>query len=168
MRLLPIALSLLPALALAAQPTPEIAREAGKPQAVGVVHTVRGIPEACARIEGVFTGEAASAYRFSLVKTHPQCQPRARLVDFAKARPSIDKGWKLNDRIVVTREGCASQQAVVHVWRKPGSAAPPGLDAQGRSRIYLEEAKAQAKADGGQNVTAYAVQMEVVPGRCAP
>ena len=161
-----LALSLLPAFALAAAPQPEITRQAGKPQAVGVVHTVRGIPEACARFEGVFTGQAADPYRMTPVKTHPQCQPRARLVSFEKARPSVEKGWKLNERIVVTREGCPAQQAVVQVWRHTGAAAPPKLDAQGRSRIYLEEAKAQIQAGATPDVTVFAVGIDVAKGAC--
>src|SRR3546814_5623817 len=38
--------------AFAADPVPEITRPAATPQANGVVHTLRQIPEACARIEG--------------------------------------------------------------------------------------------------------------------
>ena len=102
--LLALSLSLLPAFVLAASPAAELTRPAGKPQAVGVVHTVRGIPEACARLEGVFTGDDAAPYRISPVKTSPQCQPRARLVSFEKAHPSAEKGWKLNERIAVIRE----------------------------------------------------------------
>jgi hypothetical protein len=162
-----LALSLLPALAQAASPVPEITRPEGKPQAVGVVHTLRGIPETCVRLEGMFTGQDAAPYRLTPVKTHPQCQPRARLVSFEKAQPSADTGWKLNERVVVAREGCPSQQAVLQVWRKPGAAAPPKLDAQGRSRIYLEEAKAQAQAAGTPaNVSLFAVDLKVVPGSC--
>src|SRR3546814_1290887 len=41
--------------AFAADPVPEITRPAATPQANGVVHTLRQIPEACARIEGAFT-----------------------------------------------------------------------------------------------------------------
>lgn len=163
-----LALSLLPALAQAAPPAPEMTRPGGKPQAVGVVHTVRGIPETCARFEGVFTGDDAAPYRFAPVKTHPQCQPRARLVAFDQAQPSVEKGWLLNERIVVTREGCPSQQAVVQVWRKPGAVAPPKLDAQGRSRIYLEEAKAQATANASAaSLTLFAVDLQVEKGACA-
>ena len=79
---------LLSAPAFAADPAPEITRPAGTPQANGVVHTLRQIPEACARIEGVFTGQAADPYKFSVVRTSPNCQPRARFVDAAKAKPS--------------------------------------------------------------------------------
>ena len=165
--LLALSLSLLPAFVLAAPPAPELTRPAGKPQVVGVVHTVRGIPEACARFEGQFTGDDAAPYRLTPVKTHPQCQPRARLVAFDQAKPSLKSGWKLNERIVVTREGCPAQQAVLQVWRKPGAAAPPTLDAQGRSRIYLEEAKAQAQAKPGAGMSLFAVDLQVAKGACA-
>jgi hypothetical protein len=162
-----LVLSLAPALAQAASPAPEMSRPAGKPQAVGVVHTVRGLPEACARFEGVFTGDDAAPYRLTPVRTSPQCQPRARLVAFDKAQPSEAKGWKLNERIVVMREGCPAQQAVVQVWRKPGSASPPKLDAQGRSRIYLEDAKAQAQANAAATVGLFAVDVQISKGACA-
>lgn len=164
--LLALSLSLLPAFVLAASPAAELTRPAGKPQAVGVVHTVRGIPEACARLEGVFTGDDAAPYRISPVKTSPQCQPRARLVSFEKAHPSAEKGWKLNERIAVIREGCPAQQAVVQVWRRPGAVAPPKLDAQGRSRIYLEDAKTQAAANPPANLTLFAVDVQVEKGAC--
>ena len=56
---------------LAAEPAPEIKREAGTPQAVNALHTLRQIPEACARMEGMFTGNAAEPYKFALVRTRP-------------------------------------------------------------------------------------------------
>ena len=65
---------------LHAAETPEIRREAGKPQAVGVRHTLRTIPEACARIEGVFTGKPDSPYLSEVVNTNPVCHPRVRLL----------------------------------------------------------------------------------------
>jgi hypothetical protein len=40
------------ATASAANPKPEILRQATLPQPVGALHTVRTIPEACARLEG--------------------------------------------------------------------------------------------------------------------
>ena len=63
--------------ALAGDPTPEISRPAATPQPVGVLHTLRQIPEACARIQGRFTGNPADPYKFELVKTSPNCAPRA-------------------------------------------------------------------------------------------
>ena len=64
----------------AVEPAPEIQRPAAAPQAVGVVHSLRQIPEACARLEGAFTGDAAQPYRYAPVRTSPQCQPRARFI----------------------------------------------------------------------------------------
>ena len=85
--------ALAPAVPALAAETPELQRAVGAPQAVGAVHTLRQIPEACARLEGAFTGDAAAPYRFSAVRTSEQCQPRARFVDYTKAQPSADKGW---------------------------------------------------------------------------
>lgn len=130
----------------AAQPAPEIQRPPATPQAVGIAHTLRAIPEACVRFEGAFTGDAAQPYRLETVATSPQCQPRARLVDFAQAQPAEADGWKFNDLVRVPSADCPSQAAVLRVWRKPGTAKAPALDGQGRSRIYLEEARRQAQA----------------------
>lgn len=151
--------------ALAVGPRPEVARETGKPQAIGVVHTVRSIPEACARLEGMFTADATQPYRFVVVRSSPTCQPRARFVDFAKARPSEAAGWKFNDEIRVPSAACTSQMAVVRVWRKPGNAVPPRLDAQGRSRIYLQDAAERAKKSA-PDVPMYAAQMALEGKAC--
>jgi len=155
----------LPLSATAAEPTPEIKREAGKPQAVGVVHTVRAIPEACARIEGVFTGQATEPYKFAVVRTSPNCQARARLVDAKKAGAAEGKGWIFHDLVRVPSATCASQQAVVRIWRKPADATPPDLDPQGRSRIYLKDAKAKLKAEGA-DLPLYAAAMSLEGKPC--
>ena len=160
-------LALLPGIALAAQdPKPEIARAASTPQANGQAHTLRTIPEACARIEGQFTGQAADPYKFTLARTSANCQPRARLVDAAKVKPSTKDGWIFNDLIRVPSAACPAQQAVVRVWRKPLSSAPPDLDAQGRSRIYLKEATDKAKAKAPE-VPMFAVAMALEGKPCA-
>lgn len=151
----------------AAASVPEITRPTGTPQAIGAVHTVRGIPEACARLEGMFTGDAAQPYRFAAVRTSPRCQPRARFVDFAKAKPSEASGWKFNDEIRMPSVACPSQIAVVRVWRKPGDAAPPKLDAQGRSRIYLQEAREQARQKRLPSVALYAAEMKLEGRSCS-
>ena len=44
--------------------------------------------------------------------------------------------------------------------------APPKLDAQGRSRIYLKDATAKAKAQGAPDVTIYAASMAVEGKAC--
>ena len=148
----PFVLALVPALVLAAggaraaDPVPEVQRPAATPQPVGVVHTLRTIPEACARIEGRFTGEAAQPYQYDVVRTSPACQARAGLVDADKAKPSAAKGWIFNDLIRVPSAACPQQQAVLRIWRRPADAVPPKLDAQGRSRIYLQQSIAKAKA----------------------
>ena len=157
---------LLPVPALAADPAPEIQRTAVSPQAVGTVHTLRQIPEACARLEGRFTGQAAQPYQFAVVRTSPNCQPRARFVDAAKAQPSVASGWLFNDVLRVPNAACPSQQAVVKVWRKPGNATPPKLDAQGQSRLYLQDEKAKAAANRLAAVPMFAAAMTVEGAGC--
>jgi hypothetical protein len=156
--------------AAATDPQPEIQRPSAvtPAQAIGAAHTVRQIPEACARIEGAFTGQATEPYRFALVPTSPQCQPRARIVDFAKAQPSEAAGWKFNDLIRVPNAACPSQQAVVRVWRKPVDNTL-AKDGQGQARIYLEEAKQQAAAGkiAQAKIPLYAAQM-TVEGKACP
>lgn len=150
----------------AAEPVPEIRRAPAAAQAIGAAHTLRTIPEACTRLEGLFTGDAAQPYRFSAVRTSPNCQPRARFVDAAKAGPSLQSGWKLNDLIRVPNAACAAQQAVVRVWRKPADVAPPKLDAQGRARLYLEEARQAATANRTAAVPMFAATMGVEGEQC--
>src|SRR3546814_15431972 len=72
--------------AFAADPVPEITRPAATPQANGVVHTLRQIPEACARLEGAFTGPAVAPYKFAVVRTRPHCQTSARLLSSEERR----------------------------------------------------------------------------------
>ena len=167
MRLAP--LFVLAALALpaaAADPKPEIDRPVGKPQAVGVIHTLRQIPEACARVEGAFTGQAAEPYKFAVVRTSPNCQPRARFVDAVKAKADAKSGWIFNDVIRVPSAACPSQMAVVRIWRKPAAGAPPKLDAQGRSRIYLKESVDAAKKGDLAALPIYAAAMSVEGKAC--
>lgn len=143
---------------------PEIERPAAAPQANGVVHTVRGLPEACANLQGRFTGEASTPYAFGPVRTGANCQPRARLVDPARTKPSEAGGWKLNDVVRVPSKECPGLQAVIEIWRKPVAATPPKLDAQGRARLYLQDAKASAgKATA---VTQYTAKVAVEGKPC--
>ena len=132
MRVLALLLAAAALPALAADPTPEITRDAGHAAGGRRGAHLRQIPEACARLEGMFTGDAAQPYKFAVVRTSPNCQARARFVDAAKAKPSRSDGWKFNDLIRVPNAGCPTQLAVVRVWRKPADVAPPELDAQGR------------------------------------
>jgi hypothetical protein len=132
---------------------------------VGVVHTVRTIPEACARIEGTFTGQAAEPYKFAVVRTSATCQARARLVDAKQAKAASGKGWIFHDLIRIPSAACPSQAAVVRIWRKHADATPPALDAQGRSRIYLQDAKAKLKAQGA-DLPVYAATLGVEGQAC--
>lgn len=165
MRALLLAAALLPLAASAADPKPEIQRPAVTPQANGVAHTLRQIPEACARIEGMFTGDAARPYKFAVVRTSPNCQPRARFVDAAKAKPSLEAGWKFNDLIRVPSAACPQQQAVVRIWRKPVDQTQQP-DGQGQTRIYLQESKQAAAAGTLAAVPMYAAEMGVVGKSC--
>lgn len=162
---LPLALAAMLPFAAMAQ-SPEIERAPGAPQAVGAAHTLRNLPEACARLEGRFTGQAAEPYAFTATRTSATCQPRAQLVDAAKVRPSTGDGWKLNDVIVVPSAECPARKAVVHVWRKPADAKPPALDAQGRARIYMDEARAAIQAGTFAPVTLYAAAMSLEGEAC--
>ncbi len=152
--------------AAAADPKPEIQRGVGTPQAVGAVHTLRTIPEACARLEGQFTGDAAAPYKFAAVHTGTRCAPRAKLVDAGTAKVSATTGWILNDVIRVPSAACATQQAVVRVWRKDIKATPPKLDAQGRSRIYLKDSMDAVRAGDLKPIPVYAAAMTVEGSAC--
>jgi len=148
------------------EPRPEVARAPATPQPVGALHTLRSIPEACVRLQGKFTGDAADPYRFEAVRTSPACQARAVVQDAKQAKPSAASGWILNDRIRVPEAGCPGLQAVATVWRRPSGAKPPALDAQGRSRIYLEESMRKAEAGKLAALPAYAVAMSVEGKPC--
>ena len=147
------------ATAHAADPKPEIQRAPAAPQAVGAVHTLRTIPEACARLEGQFTGDAARPYKFAAVRTSERCGPRAKLVDAAQAKPSAANGCLLNDVIRVPSAACPEQQAVVRIWRKDEKVAPPKADAQGRSRIYLKDSMDAARAGELKPIPVFAAAM---------
>lgn len=138
-----------PALAQTAA-KPEIERPVTTAQAVGQVHTARTIPEVCQRFEGRFTGNAADPYQVRVVQTAPHCQARARLIDPAQARPERGGGWIWYDSIRIPNAACPTQIAVLDVYRKPGTAQLPAADAQGRVRIYLDEAKANAQANAAR------------------
>ena len=142
--------------AAAAEPKPEIAREAAPAQALGQRHALRVIPEACARLEGEFTGDSARPYAFKAVRSSATCQPRAKVVDAGKAG-APGAGWVLNDRIRVPSAACPGMTAVVRVWRQDRDARAPALDAQGKSRIYLEEGLQKARAGKLAALPVYAV-----------
>jgi hypothetical protein len=153
-------------MAAAAEPVPEIKRQAGAAQAVGTTHTLRVIPEACMRLEGRFTGDRAKPYALAAVRTSARCQPRAALGDAGKARASVASGWLLNDVIRVPSAACASQQAVVRVWRKDISPTPPALDAQGRSRIYLKDGLDAARQGELKPIPVFATALSIEGRSC--
>ncbi|MBW8823279.1 MAG: hypothetical protein JF567_03420 [Xanthomonadales bacterium] len=154
-------------LTLQAGETPEVKRNSGTPQAVGARHTLRTIPEACARIEGVFTGKPASPYLSEVVNTNPACHPRVRLRDAGEAKPTRAGGWILNDVIQVPSAECPSQVAMVRIWRKPSATAvPPKLDAQGRSRVYIGGAEDTLKSHGVDQLPQYAIATNVEGKAC--
>jgi hypothetical protein len=66
----------------------------------------------------------------------------------------------------VPAAGCPGLQAVATVWRRPARGAPPALDAQGRSRIYLEESMRKAKAGQLAALPAYAIATAVEGRAC--
>lgn len=163
--LLLLAVAWLPA--LATEPTPEISREPAIAQAVGAAHTVRTIPEACARLEGMFTGDAAQPYAFAAVRTSSNCQPRARFVDAEKAELSEAAGWKLNDLIRIPNAACPTQVATVRVWRNPVEVTSPELDGQGQARILLDDQRATPAAGSKSSaVTKFAAEMSVQGQHC--
>lgn len=149
--------------------TPEIQRQTGTPQADGIAHTLRTIPEACGRIEGVFTGTAAKPYAIKAVKTNPACQPRARLVDAGKVGAKDGaKGWALNDVIKVPSKSCPAQMAIVTVYRQIVNNETYKLDAQGRARVYIKDdaQKAYTAKDAKRTIPTYAVATAVEGKSC--
>lgn len=128
----------------AASLSPEVERASGSTtaQAIGVLHTLRTIPEACVRLEGLYTGDASEPYRIEVLPAD-RCVQRAAWIDAptGKQAPSPARHWILNDRIEIPRAGTPACVVTVEIWRKPGTAAPPKLDAQGRARIYLDKAR---------------------------
>lgn len=151
--------------ALAAEGKPEIVRPMAKPQAIGLKHTVRTFPEACARITGVFTGKPADPYSFAITKTDPRCAPRAELVDAKKVGAATGAGWVFHDLVQVPSAACPSQMATVRVWRDSAKLAPPKLDAQGRSRVYAADAQA-AKQPDAVKLPRFAVAMSLEGKAC--
>lgn len=156
-----LALACMPALAQ----VPEIRREPYPPQAVGSTHTIRIIPETCAYLRGQFTSDPAVPYRYGASKTADRCQPRARLVDPAKAMPSAAKGWILNDEIRIPQAGCPSRIAVIRIWRKPAATTAP-VDGRGQPRIYLQDAKEQAQSGAMAKLPEYAALLEMEGRSC--
>lgn len=149
----------------AASPKPEIERPAAAPQALDALHSVRQVPEACTRIEGRFTADVVTPYDMQLVRSSPQCQPRAVFLDAAKVMPGEASGWKLNEVIRIPSAACPGQWARIEVWRKPAG-QKVALDGQGSNRVYLEDAKAQAAAGRLAALPAYSARLAVEGEAC--
>lgn len=126
------------------------ARPAAVAQADAVAHTLRQIPEACIRLQGMFTGDAGQPYRLQAVPSSAQCQRRARFAGLSPQPPAPQEGWRVDERISVPSADCAGLAMTLTVWRRDGQAATPARDGQGRARIYLQQAQAQAQAEAGQ------------------
>ncbi len=126
----------IPVATLAAEP--EISRPVGKPQAVGVPHGLRTIPEACAQLEGRFDADASAPYALSARPKTP-CQPRAAFDTALTQPPAAGAGWILNDVIRVPRADRADCIATISVWRHPGTMTPIEHDGQQRVRLYLDQ-----------------------------
>lgn len=151
----------------AAEPVPEITRtKPFDPQARGVVHALRVIPEACVRLQGRFDADGAASYSVQPARSAPTCQPRARFVDATRLVPSQQGGWVLNDRIRIASAECPTQTATIAIWRKPTGIRPLALDAQGRARIYLDEARQQEADDALAKLALYAAQVDVQGSAC--
>jgi len=145
----------------AGDPAPEIKRAVATPQAAGVVHTLRTIPEACARLEGQFTRDARAPYKLVAVRTSERCAPRAKLADSTAARAGGGRGWGVNDLSRGPDAGGPWRRGVVRVGRKDIKAVPPKLDAQGRSRIYLKDSLDAARAGDLKPIPVFATAMTV-------
>ena len=151
----------------AAAAPPEIQREVGQAQAVGQLHTLRNIPEACVRLQGQFTGDAAAPYRMESVP-RDRCALRAKYVEanVLKAPPSLADGWILNDMIRVPNAACPNQLAALSVWRHQVDPTKIALDGQGRMRIYMKDGNVTTPS--GQKahaVSLYTATLEV-SGSC--
>ena len=151
--------------AAAPAPAPEVPRDPLPAQAVGVEHTLRVIPEACAYLHGAFTGDPALPYRYGASRTSSTCQPRARLADPARTQPSVAAGWILNDVIRIPDAACPQRVAVVRVWRKP-VASQGAVDATGHTRIYLQDAKRQAEQGRLATLPQYVAMLTMEGAAC--
>ena len=150
----------------AAVAQPEIQREISQPQAVGQLHTLRNIPEACVRLQGQFTGDAAAPYRLEIVP-RDRCAPRAKYVEAnaLEKPPSTGGGWILNDLIRVPNAACPNQQAALSVWRHPVDPTKIALDGQGRMRMYMQDGNITTPSgEKARAITMYTATLKVSGG----
>ena len=146
-----------------AAPQSEIQREVGQAQAVGQVHTLRNIPEACVRLQGQFTGDAAAPYRMESVP-RDRCAPRAKFVEAntLEKPPSIGGGWTLNDVIRVPSAACPNQQAALSIWRHQVDPTKIALDGQGRMRMYMQDGSVTTPSgEKARAITLYTATLKV-------
>jgi hypothetical protein len=163
---LPVALGLplLLALSGAAMATAPAARPAASPQADGVAHTLRQIPEACIRLQGMFTGRADQPYALQAVPTQERCPRRAVFAGISDA-PQADEGWQLDEQIMVPSAACPALRMTLSLWRHPGQVRTAERDGQGQVRVYVEQAR-QAATGGGQATLPQWRASWQVQGRC--
>ena len=149
-RVAPLALFFSLLLSWPAMATGLAARPAASPQADGVAHTLRQIPEACIRLQGMFSGRADHPYALQAVPTQERCPRRAVFAGIADA-PQADEGWQLDEQIVVPSAACPALRMTLSLWRHPGQVRKAERDGQGQVRVYVEQAR-QA-ADGAEQAT---------------
>jgi hypothetical protein len=145
---------------------PEIQREVGQAQAVGQVHTLRNIPEACVRLQGQFTGDAATPYRMESVP-RDRCAPRAKYVEASALQtpPSSADGWTLNDVIRVPSAACPNQQAALSIWKHQVDPTKIALDGQGRMRMYMQDGNVTTPSgEKAHAITLYTATLKVSGG----
>jgi hypothetical protein len=118
--------------------TPEITRAPAVPQAAGVPHALRVVPEACVRLDGLFGADPAAPYAVTL-HARPGCTPRAGFDANVGREAPAGEGWILNDVLRVPRADRPDCVASVSVWRHPGALAPIEQDGQRRVRMYLDQ-----------------------------
>lgn len=135
--------TLLLAPALAAPPDTGRQRPPSRPQADGVWHTLRQIPEACARLQGRFTGQPERPYQLQAVASSTHCRRRAVLLALQQGGEDPGQGWMLDERIMVPSAACPGLAVELRLWRRQPADTSRPRDAQGRERIYLQQAREQ-------------------------
>ena len=136
--------TLLMAPALAAPPDTGRQRPPSRPQADGVWHTLRQIPEACARLQGRFTGQPELPYQLQAVAGSTHCRRRAVLLPLQQGAVDPGPSWVLDERIVVPSAACPGLAVELTLWRSNPVATSRPRDAQGRERIYLQQVREQS------------------------
>lgn len=125
----------LPASTTPTTPTSQAPTTEAHPQALGLRHTIRQIPEACVRLEGVFTDSKTTPYNVDVVPISNRCQPRAQFVPYS-ARSCKSGQWKTQSQIHIPRADCSLCSATITVFTCPNS-PPHWQDGRGNIRIYL-------------------------------